>query len=183
MPHKLDRTIPNCKCYRCGLPIFRMPCYLKKVDKTFCSEQCQRGSVEQRFYQKINKTDGCWYWTGSLNHCGYGTFNCRDKTWLAHRLSYQWSVGSIPDGYSVLHKCDNPKCVRPDHLFLGTQADNVVDMMAKGRCRSRKLVESEVLEIRRRMASKEHRGRIAREFGVSYALLFAIANKKLWKHI
>jgi len=94
---------------------------------------------ECRFWAKVAKTeDGCWNWTASKRHKGYGAF-CyyRDDGTLvqgrAHRYSWEIHNGDIPDGMFVLHSCDNPACVNPDHLFLGTNQDNVDDMMRKGR--------------------------------------------------
>lgn len=87
-----------------------------------------------RFWSKVNKTKTCWEWTGALNHCGYGTFWFNNKTVHAHRLS--WVIANnrhVPKGKLTLHKCDNPKCVRPDHLFIGTQRDNVYDCLNKNR--------------------------------------------------
>lgn len=78
--------------------------------------------------------DGCWEWTGSLNSGGYGTVGRQGLTGRTlHRLAWEMAYGPIPDGAQVLHRCDNRKCCRPDHLFLGTAADNIYDMIEKGR--------------------------------------------------
>lgn len=91
---------------------------------------------EVRFWKYVAKSDGCWLWTASTNHWGYGQLSCPGRSYLrAHRLSYEMHVGPIPDGLFVCHRCDVPACVRPDHLFLGTPKDNVDDMVAKGRHR------------------------------------------------
>ena len=94
---------------------------------------------ECRFWAKVAKTeDGCWNWIASKRHKGYGAFcyHREDGTLVqgrAHRYSWEIHNGDIPDGMFVLHSCDNPACVNPDHLFLGTNQDNVDDMMRKGR--------------------------------------------------
>ena len=86
-----------------------------------------------RFWAKVHKTSTCWLWTASTNKCGYGQFNYKGMCHLAPRFAYLIAIGSIPDTLCVLHRCDNPRCVHPDHLFLGTQTDNLRDMIAKGR--------------------------------------------------
>jgi hypothetical protein len=95
------------------------------------------GTVEQRFWARVRKSDGCWEWTGACFKCGgYGQFTIEHGQQVrAHRHSWELHNGPIPKGLWVLHRCDNPKCVRPDHLFLGTCTDNARDMMAKGRGR------------------------------------------------
>jgi hypothetical protein len=82
-----------------------------------------------RFWSHVLESPACWIWTGNIGPNGYGRFGQR----YAHRLSYEWMRGPIPEGMFVLHHCDNPPCVRPDHLFLGTAADNSHDMVRKGR--------------------------------------------------
>jgi hypothetical protein len=77
----------------------------------------------------------CWHWRGVTNQFGYGRFSYRGKTQVAHRLSYEAFVGPIPGGMSVLHKCDNPSCINPEHLWLGTYSDNRRDCLSKGRWR------------------------------------------------
>lgn len=86
-----------------------------------------------RFWQKVVKTKTCWLWSASKNDTGYGWFKRDGRMRGAHRMAYELRRGKIPSGMSVLHRCDTPACVRPAHLFLGTQADNVRDMLAKGR--------------------------------------------------
>lgn len=89
--------------------------------------------VAPRFWARIRKTRGCWIWTGAKITAGYGTLNVNGKTAYAHRLSWSIHHGRIPGKLFVLHRCDNPACVRPSHLFLGTAKDNAVDMVKKGR--------------------------------------------------
>jgi hypothetical protein len=92
-------------------------------------------SLSVRFWEKVRiaSKDECWLWTASLNNKGYGKIGEGKKILLAHRVSWELHFGPIPDRLCVLHKCDNPKCVNPDHLFLGTQKDNAQDMVRKNR--------------------------------------------------
>lgn len=88
---------------------------------------------EERFWAKVEKGPDCWEWKAFRNK-GYGKFTYNGRMYLAHRLSWILTNGPIPDGLGVLHSCDNPPCVNPDHLFLGTQLDNMRDASNKGRC-------------------------------------------------
>lgn len=90
--------------------------------------------LKNRFFIKVIQTDDCWYWiAGSRGKTGYGAFKIENDTVDAHRVSWMIHFGPIPDGLCVCHKCDNRRCVRPDHLFLGTKKDNNQDMFRKGR--------------------------------------------------
>ena len=89
-----------------------------------------------RFWSNVRKTDSCWLWEGYRNY-GYGVFSVNRRLMRAHRVSWIMAHGEIPKGLCVLHHCDVPACVRPDHLFIGSQADNVLDCIKKGRHRQR----------------------------------------------
>lgn len=148
-------------------------------------------SLEERFWPKVDKSGDCWLWLGSTWHYGYGCIYVAKprKAANAHRVSYEMANGPIPKGLFVLHRCDNPRCVRPSHLFLGTQMDNVRDMVNKGRERfshrgekhpSVKLSESEVIDIRRQSARGQSQRSIAREYGVTRSAITGILHKRTW---
>lgn len=87
-------------------------------------------------WKKIDKVGDCWVWNGTVGNHGYGKINDFGDMVLTHRVSYEATYGKIPEGMQVLHKCDVKLCVNPDHLFIGTQKDNVQDMLRKGRNRN-----------------------------------------------
>lgn len=93
-------------------------------------------TLPERFWSKVEKAEGCWLWTAYRDDDGYGSIRVGRKAELAHRVAWWLTNGPIPPGLHVLHRCDRPECVNPDHLFLGTQLDNVVDMYRKGRARA-----------------------------------------------
>lgn len=143
-----------------------------------------------RFWQKVSKrASGCWEWTAGCDGTGYGTF-WDGRMWGAHRYSWTIAYGLIPRGMCVLHRCDNPLCVNPAHLFLGTHQDNADDRESKGRGHMRrgtangrsKLTEAAVLDIRRRY--RPGNGiELAREYGVGKATVSRVVNRKHWGHV
>lgn len=128
---------------------------------------------ESAFWQRVRKTAQCWEWFGPLTPVGYGTHGAK----RVHRLSWEMANGPIPDGLHVLHKCDNRKCVRPDHLFIGTHQDNLADAGRKGRMRM-KLSIADIRRVRARYASGQWLQReLAVEFGVKRGTISRIVNR------
>jgi hypothetical protein len=134
-----------------------------------------------------NPENDCDEWTMFLNHAGYGQLTYHWDRWLAHRLCYKMVHGSIPDGLHVMHRCDNPKCVNPNHLVAGTNYQNMYDKIAKGRqpngekVWSSKLTLSDVVDIRRRVKEGEKAIRLAEEYQVNRSCISKIVNNTLWK--
>jgi hypothetical protein len=123
-------TKPTNRCRTCGDTVASW----KKV----CNRKCLYPSDRVRFSTSFLRTKSCWLWTRGKTSDGYGTFRVNGKPELAHRFSYRTHNGMIPSGILVCHTCDETRCVNPDHLFLGTQNDNMKDMAAKGRGRKSK---------------------------------------------
>jgi hypothetical protein len=164
--------------------------------------------LEERFWMKVEKTRRCWKWIGATNHKGYGHIAAgtgAGKVIKAHRLAWMLANGPIPEGLFVLHRCDNPSCVRaePDgkgHLFLGTHGDNMADAIAKGRIApggpmvrghgfSRgsnnghaRLTEAQVIEIRAAYV-KGKSEELAAAYGVKANTIRAIARRRFWRHV
>ncbi len=143
---------------------------------------------QKRFWAKVDKSGECWVWTSVTDRAGYGLLGGRTPERSAHRLSYRIAYGDAGESH-VLHRCDNPPCVRPDHLFLGDDALNHADMANKGRStwgerhRNAKLNRSEVREIRRLAASGVLHREIARRFNVSRATISDIHRRRSWYHL
>lgn len=140
--------------------------------------------LQERFDEKWTPEPftGCWLWTSCVNRKGYGRFSVGGRTGsarIAHRVSWELYQGSIPKGMHVLHKCDTPECVNPDHLYIGINNDNVKDAIDRGHY-ARKLTPDQVRLIR---YSSTHRGKLAKQFGVSIALIYMIRNRKAWRHV
>jgi len=145
-----------------------------------------------RLLARVRQDDsGCSVWLGTVNPQGYGRLSVRGRLWAAHRLSWHLHRGDIPPGVFVLHRCDNPGCVNPEHLWLGTQQDNVDDMVAKGRACFRgkgsahpraKLTEEKVLAIRAALAGGVSLRSQARAYGVSEKTLRDLRARVTWRH-
>jgi hypothetical protein len=144
--------------------------------------------TKDRIEEKVEKIPeaGCWIWMGSTQVCGYGEILSSNRKMLAHRASYEVFIGPIPKGMYVCHACDNVYCVNPNHLFLGTQKQNMQDMVAKGRSTKgeknarAKLTEEQVKQIREMSESNSF---IAKLFHVSTSNIQFIKTKKRWAHV
>lgn len=145
--------------------------------------------LDERFWAKVDKRepDECWEWQGARQISGYGYLHAgaqAGKRWeLAHRLAWFLHAGEEPiDDLVVCHRCDNPPCCNPAHLFLGTRADNNRDRVSKGRSHS-KLTEVDVREVRHLHAEGVSAVDIAADFGISFQTVHAIVSRNSWAHI
>lgn len=153
-------------------------------------------SDADRFWKRVLRSDDpevCWEWSGSRTPQLYGKFYSRGERYgYAHRFSYRLAFGPIPPGMHVCHRCDNPPCVNPNHLFLGTAVDNAADRDAKGRngkvgkfgeaSRTNVLTEGQVREIISLKGSLSYR-KIATRYGVCYSAIKAIMDRRTWSHL
>lgn len=140
------------------------------------------------FYGWNVAPSGCWEWLGPRSH-EYGALRAGGATWLAHRLSYTVYVGPIPDGDVICHRCDNPICINPEHLFTGSQADNLHDMHNKGRGvrgvkqHAHVVTEGDVRAIREAREQGIPATVLALRYGVHKRQIYKIANREQWKHV
>lgn len=147
-------------------------------------------SLQARFEAKFmpEPMSGCWLWYGAVNNHGYGKIWDGEKIEMAHRLAYRLHNGAIPAGVWVLHRCDNPACVNPQHLFLGTPKDNSQDMAAKGRAGKSKhaakisaLQATEIQQLPHRLGFGEAR-RLAAHYGLSAGGFYKVRRGQRWGH-
>ena len=150
--------------------------------------------VEQRLWKHVRRgsPSECWEWTGSRDQTGYGLLKAegnRLRTVRAHRVAWEVTFGSIPEGLWVLHHCDNPPCCNPAHLFLGTNDDNQADRIAKGRGPNHhgqrnpnaRLTASDVEQIRELVAAGHTHRQVARQFGVNRSTVGYVVAGKRWR--
>lgn len=139
------------------------------------------------FWARVVKSDGCWTWIGTkFGPMGYGVVRWRRKNTPAHKLSWILANGEIPvqdDVLCVCHKCDNPVCVRPDHLFLGTYGDNIRDMASKGRHGMAKLTIQDVVELRNMRNAGASVAETAAKYNLCQTHVSMITNRRAWKHV
>lgn len=175
------------QCPVCG-KIFKVS-PIEASKETHCSWGCRYNPI-YRFSKHVTKTDSCWIWTGRKGRGGYGVFDWKGTSILAHRASYELYVGKIPDGLDILHSCDNPICVNPEHLRPGTHLDNMRDMYSKGRRKARfgenhhnaKLTWEQVYSIRCEYAKGDTTlKKLGAKYGVHAALIHRIIHESAWK--
>jgi len=185
-------------CKQCGKEFMVRESIVKRGYGKFCSCKCffkyRDKTPEIRFWAKVKKTNNCWEWQGCKNNKGYGMFRVNNEHKYAHRFSYEIHKGEIPQGKFVCHHCDNPSCINPDHLFCGTNSDNIQDSVKKGRFHligrkgsqnvSSKLNEKQVKEIKKHFINKKETYRkIAKRYGVEQTTIGLIIRGKTWVHV
>lgn len=157
-----------------------------RENRRLAVERWASETLAERFWKLVDKSAECWLWKGSRYEAGYGRLTFRYENMQAHRVSYELAFGVAPGEMLVCHRCDNPPCVRPDHLFLGTAKDNTQDAIAKGRMAigsanpRAKLIETQVAAIRRQGGSVPA---LAVDYGVSERTIVGILEGETWRHV
>lgn len=146
-------------------------------------------SIKERIENKTIKTGSCWVWNGEKFHSGYGRIRIHWKKYTLHRVVFELYVGPIPNGLCVLHKCDNKPCINPEHLFLGTKADNAHDRDRKGRTilhpenlipKTSKISRAQVIEIKNDNRKQKE---IGVDYGLSQQQISRIKNDQTRRHL
>jgi hypothetical protein len=197
----------NCSISGCGrLAVARGWCmmhYRRWYQNGTTDPRIQLSDAD-RFWSRVKKGDWCWDWQGFKNPDGYGLFWFGDNNKAAHRVAWILTNGEIPGGLFVCHHCDNPGCVRPDHLFLGTAADNNADMAKKGRAKlaalirnlrhpgyqckgedhpNSKLTSCDVIFIRKFYRNGETLRSLSEKYGISRTTVHRVATGRIWRHV
>lgn len=195
----------KCICGTCKKTFYEKPARIKDGRGKFCSKKCyvkwqtgrEKFPRKERFMKYVKKSGKCWLWTGYRMPNGYALFGIGERKHpmrLAHRCSYTMFIGPIPKDKLVLHKCDIRHCVKPKHLWIGTQQDNMDDMNRKGR-RVRKgskgeehprakLTESDIFKIREMYIPRKFSLiKVAKLFGINHTHVHRIVHGISWKHI
>lgn len=215
MPRQYTPPV-DCTCQGCGTVFAVLPNRIRRGGGKYCTRRCAAITREREklaaqpiadlFWSKVDKSGDCWLWTAATFPDGYGVFGNRRHfgTQRANRIAYILTHGPIDDALSVCHHCDNPLCVRPDHLFLGTAADNQADKVRKGRQARgdgqglRKhpgtaargewqhlavLTAEQVREIRRQHAEGIPQSHIAARFGLGTSTVCSVVHRRTWRHV
>jgi hypothetical protein len=162
-------------CRNCGKEFERDA---ERNSKRHCSYEC-------RFWSKVDRQEtGCWKWIGAIGSHGYGSLEKEPGKWVtSHRASFELRFGKIPIGLQICHRCDNRACVNPEHLFVGTPADNSLDMTAKDRHGKTKLVPDEVRLLRKMYAEHVPRDEIAKILKISPVTVWKIGTRRAYRHV
>lgn len=191
----MGRAQESKACEECGAAFLRLPCHGGPYwsRKRFCSRGCfgksharksakLRPSLRDKFNEKVViSADGCWHWSGLKDKDGYGLLNYARKVLRAPVVALELDGRPVPKGKYACHRCDNPGCIRPDHLYVGTPAENMRDAVERRRLRPRsKLTANQVIEIRSAGGTDEA---TALRYGVARATVSLIRERKTWRHL
>lgn len=180
-------------CVGCGNIFTVKPGEAKRTGRPFCSRDCalkREKPIEEKFWAKVQKTETCWLWIGTCNNQGYGETRLHNRYCLAHRASYELAYGPFAARLDVRHKCDNPPCVNPEHLELGTHLENMRDSVERGRnARGEKQGAAKMTEVKVREARAIFAqggitcAEVASRYGVCPQTMGHILRRSTWRHV
>ena len=204
MPRKYTPRQPRVTrtCQHCDVSFSITAARFRSGDGAYCSPPCRKAAIAfspERFWARGRKTEsGCLVWTGALNNKGYGQLTILYKRYLAHRIAFELAKGPISNGMEICHRCDNPPCYEPAHLFAATHRENGLDMSSKGRAAlqrhphlirwgedapAARLNPDRVREIRQQRKSGMTLKAIAEIHGINLGTVWQVANRKTWDHV
>lgn len=181
---------PQVIVHTCKNTLCCNPDHMRGITKTENRQRLGLNNTEDMFWLLVDSSKGeesCWEWVGPRTKRGYGSFKLFGKTWPASRLAFYLTTKRLPK--CVCHKCDNPPCCNPKHLFEGDHAINSRDMIEKGRMPRgsqrawAKLTEKDVLEIRKRKELGDTLATLAKDYGIAFQTVSQICRKEIWKHV
>ena len=189
----------NCRVCEVSMSVTK---HAIKRGRKYCSPECRKKGTllrnaknrDQELIERFNDNympvteSGCWIWMLDCDQNGYGKISIKNKAYYAHRVSWELHNNSIPKGMFVCHKCDNPSCVNPDHLFLGTQSDNMQDMKSKGRDNyvngeNHKFAKLREKDVRKILISNKTNNELAKQYDISSSQICLIRRRGSWKHV
>lgn len=187
---RFPRAVPSRPC---GTKTCR-DCINAQSRERYAKPRVPRATLAERFWAKVDKrgADECWPWTASRNNTGYGMVGIRSGRYaLSHRVAWELEHGAPAGELCVCHRCDNPPCCNPRHLFIGTISDNNADKMSKGRHVSprgeehhrARLTQTDVVAIRQLSLSGVRSSEIARKFAITRLHVNAIVRRSVWRHV
>ena len=183
-----ERQCPDCGKRRAYTRKDHLDKAIRNNAKCGKCSHIQYPNLEERFWLGVEKTDGCWNWVKGKFSTGYGQMKIKGNPTYTHRLSWELHRGPIPEGMCVCHHCDNPACVNPDHLFIGTDLDNMRDRNRKGRANMAygetagmsKLTDTDVIAIRQSSLNNTETAKI---FNVDPSNISRIRSRERWRHL
>lgn len=197
---RVKATMIERVCEQCGAAFRVREKMLRHQPARWCSRKCyydaahHEGSMAEWFWSRVDKSGDCWVWRGRCLQSGYGQLIVKKKVLLAHRVAFELTHGHIPPGLEICHRCDNPPCVNPAHLFCGSHADNMRDMKTKGRQsrgarpyrdghRNAKLNADSVREIRSLHQQGMSFVELGRRYGVSGDQASNVVKRRSWRDV
>lgn len=186
LAHRGELKKANCK--GCNVEIQ----WTQTKQRNYCKVECLNNQITSRtneiikenFEKKVIKQDGCWGWNGMINAGGYARMSKNNKKESAHRISYIIHKGEIPEGFNINHICHNKICTNPEHLYAGSQKQNVDDMLKANRAKHNSVLnEEQVIEIKRLIKEGKSLKDLSKKYKVNSTVISNIRRNKTWRHV